>query len=459
MTITEQYSQYCSSVTLDEVPDGVVDHTKKLVYDTVGIMVGAHRYAESSEPILESIRNVAGTESGDATVYATGESLPAEYAALVNGAFAHSLDYDDTHRRASLHPGSSVIASALATAESADASGESVLEGIIAGYEISCRLSKALNPPSPYERGFHPTGVVGVFGATAAAGTIRGLTVEEFEAAFGLNGSQASGSQQFLKNGAWNKRLHPGFAAHDALLSAEFAENGFVGSEAPIEGERAGLFVGYTDEPKPERTVESLGSEYEIANSAIKPYPCCRFMHPPMDLLVELSNRIDDTTRITDIEVELPAAGVDIVGRPRSQKKNPETFVDAQFSQPFGTALALRYDDTSVETFKSVADSELDSEFERLIDITTVQASDTLDEKYPNRWASRVTITTESRTYTESTDYAKGEPENPMGWDECEEKFESLTVALDTDTQTALRSIITDLENREMDELIAQIAR
>ena len=383
MSTTETYADFCASVAYDDLPDAVVEHAKHLILDTIGIAVGSGVRAESSESFIDGVEKL--DEGGDgATILTTGESGAPAYVAFLNGAMAHSLDYDDTHRAASLHPGAPVIPAALAAAEESDASGKVLLTGIVAGYEIICRLGMAVNPASHYGRGFHMTGTCGTFGATAAAGVVYGWDAETFEAAFGLNGSQAAGSLQFLENGGWNKRAHPGWAAHAALTSGSFAEAGFFAASNPIDGDR-GFLQGYSDDPKPEKATEGLGEDYELLKVGVKPYPCCRYMHAPLDLLLDLAETeaIDPAT-VESVRVRIATPGIELIGHP--ENTYPQSFVDAQFSMPFGSALALGRRDAGVDTFLETVDGDVPDDLRRLVDCTTVESAEWIDDAYPEKW-------------------------------------------------------------------------
>ena len=157
-------------------------------------------------------------------------------AAFLNGALAHSLDFDDTHAAGSLHPGAPVIPAALAAGEMVGASGADVLAGIVAGYEVTCRVALALPAGAHYDRGFHPTATCGAFGAAAAAGRVFGLDADGIAGALGTVLSQAAGSLQFLANGAWTKRFQVGWAAMNGLVAATLVREGFKGAAEALEG-------------------------------------------------------------------------------------------------------------------------------------------------------------------------------------------------------------------------------
>ncbi len=456
MTITTEYAEYVTGLEYEDIPGDVIDYAKILTLDAIGISIGARSRAESSDSFVEGIDSLA--DGGDATVFATGEQLEPEYAALLNGALIHSLDYDDTHRGASHHPGATVIPAAIATAESLDRSvdGEELLTAIVAGYEINCRLGQAINPESHYGRGFHGTATCGTFAATAAAAKIAGVSTEELVNAFGLNGSQAAGSMQYLANGSWNKRAHPGLSAHSAILAVRFAEAGFYGTEAPIEGED-GFFNAYSDDSKPELATKDLGEEFELTETGVKPYPCCRYMHAPLDgifgLIEEGSIDASDVERVV---VELAEPGVDLVGRPTERKENPESFVDAQFSMQFGVALALNVGEASVDSFLEYCDS-YGEEFARIMEATEVRSSDAVNDVYPEKWCANVAIETADGTFDRFVEYANGEPENRVSWDDAIEKYESLTEDLRSSAADGLLESVRSLDEIDVSDLTAPV--
>lgn len=455
MTVTTEYAEYCASLTFDDLPPDVVERTKQLLLDTVGVSVGGTR-ADSTTAFLEGTRT-RNQDADGATVFATGEEMGPEYATLVNGALAHSLDYDDTHRGASLHPGAPVIPAAIAAGETVGASGKELLTAVVAGYEITCRLGMAVNPESHYDRGFHMTATCGLFGATAAAGIMYGFDESEFRSAFGINGSQAAGSLQFLENGGWNKRAHPGFAGNNALLATAYAREEFRAANEPIEGVR-GFLQGYSDDPDPEKATAGLGSEYELLNVGVKPYPCCRYMHAPLDALFDLIEREDiDHTEVEEVTVYIAKPGIKLIGDPTNTY--PQSFVDCQFSMPFGAALALVYGDDSIETFFDAIEGGVNDDVKRIIDRTTVSDADWIEAVYPEQWPAEVTVETESGTHTARVEYSRGEPENQLSWAELVEKYEELTEPIvGAETAATVRSVIEDLDERSVDDLVAPLA-
>lgn len=209
------------------------DKIKEVLIDFVGVVVGALDHADSTEPIYKAILALQGSgTNGNCTVLAKGKPhmLP-QYASLLNSAFGHSLDFDDTYAPGTLHSGVTAISAALTQSEllGSSSNSERFMLAIAVGYEVTCRIGRELGYEA-YSQGMHNTSTAGIFGAVAAIATLKGLTAETIELAFGLAGSKAAGSMQYLDNGSWNKRLHPGFAVHDAFMCVNLAEAGVIGS-------------------------------------------------------------------------------------------------------------------------------------------------------------------------------------------------------------------------------------
>ena len=272
--ITRQLAEFVASVNHDLLPETVRERAQLIVLDHIGIALRA-RHEATLSPAMEAGLRRMGLSSGNATVIGDPRGYVPSAAALFNGNLGHALDFDDTHARGSIHSGAPIIPAALAAAEMCGADGKALIAGVVAGFETQIRLSLALNPSEHYKRGFHPTGTCGVFGAAAAAAVVFGLDADGVENAFGLCGSQAAGSMQFLVDGAWNKPYHTGFAAANGLTSACMASEGFRGAHEAFEG-KSGFLSAYAPAADPQAVVSGLGSAWETLNIAVKPYPSCR---------------------------------------------------------------------------------------------------------------------------------------------------------------------------------------
>ena len=304
--ITRRLAEFAAGISTDAMTPDIIERTVLLVMDSVGIALRARHDAESTPALVKGAMKL-GLDGGNSVAIGDQRGFTPAGAALINGTLAHSLDFDDTHARSSLHASAPIVPAALAAAEMTGAGGEELIPAIIAGYEIQIRLSLALGPTAHYDRGFHPTATCGVFGAAAAAGRLFRLTPEQMEQAFGIALSQSAGSMQFLADGAWTKRFHVGHAAMCGLMAATFAGEGFKGPGNAFEG-RAGFFHAYAPDAQPEKAVEELGERWETMAIAVKPYPSCRYGHAALDALIDLrAEHGIKPDEIVAVEVGLPA--------------------------------------------------------------------------------------------------------------------------------------------------------
>src|SRR3954452_23968818 len=337
---TATLAGYVANLKFEDIPPEVLERAKVLTLDFLGSAVRARHDAESTPSLLRMLEGLALDRDGEATVFGDGKGWTPAVAALLNGALGHSLDFDDTHADSSLHPSAPVVPAALAVGELTGASGRDVLTAIIAGYEVCCRLGNALDPTSHYKRGFHPTATAGTYGAAAAAAKLLGLSQQQIVAAFGVSGSQAAGSLQFLVNGAWNKRYQVGAAAMNGVIAATLARNDFVGATQSIEGKH-GLLVGYSDDAHPNKAVADLGQVYETMKIGVKPYPSCRYTHAALDALIAVRREHNLTPdQVKRVEIGLHRNGITLTGD-AATKRHPTSVVGGQFSMFFTGAVAL----------------------------------------------------------------------------------------------------------------------
>lgn len=342
MSITATLARFATETPGDAIPAPVRARAADLMTDLAGSILRAAGDCDSSAVILRALDRLGLGGDGPCTVLGLPGRRGAAAAALLNGTFGHSLDFDDTHADSSLHPSAPVVPAALAAAELAGASGAEMVAAIVIGFEVCCRLGMALDPTAHYARGFHPTATAGNFGAAAAAGRLLGLTAAQMESAFGIAASQASGSLQFLENGAWNKRYQVGEAAMKGLMAAVLAQDGFVGAKDALEGKH-GFLKGYSDGARPDRAVADLGTVWETLRIGVKPYPACRYTHAAVDgILALLRDHGLEAAEVERISVGLHRNGIALVGAPLDAKRRARSVVDGQFSMPFAAAVALQ---------------------------------------------------------------------------------------------------------------------
>ncbi len=402
---TAQLAAYVEQLKFEDIPADVVARAKMLTLDFLGSAVRARREADSTPSLLAMLKALGLDGAGDVAVLGDTRTYSPAVAALLNGALGHSLDFDDTHADSSLHPSAPVVPAALAVGEMTGASGRDVMTAIIAGYEVCCRLGNALDPTSHYARGFHPTATAGTFGAAAAAGKLFGLTKEQLISAFGVCGSQAAGSLQFLVNGAWNKRYQVGAAAMNGVIAATLAREGFLGATEAVEGKH-GLLVGYTDHADAAKATKDLGRVYETMKIGVKPYPSCRYTHAAIETLIAMRREHNLTpAQVTKVEIGLHRNGITLTGDPAT-KRHPTSIVGGQFSMFFTAALALDQGSFGWDDYARLGDQALNT----LADRIEVVQDDRLEVGRTHPFGARVTVTSGDTTHERLMVDPPGEP-------------------------------------------------
>ncbi len=400
---------FVAGLRFEDIPTAVIARAKALTLDLLGSAVRARAEAESTSSILAALEELGLAGQGPASVMGDERGYTPPIAALLNGALGHSLDFDDTHAASSLHPSAPVVPAALAAGELVGADGRTVLTAIVAGYEVCCRLGLALDPTAHYARGFHPTATAGTFGAAAAAARVLGLDTGQVVSAFGVAGSQAAGSLQFLTNGAWNKRWQVGAAAMNGLVAATLAKNGFVGATQAIEGVH-GLLVGYTDGARPERVTADLGEHWETLKVAVKPYPSCRYTHAALDGLIALrAEHGFNAHDVQAVEIGLHRNGIVLTAEPIDAKRRPRNVVEGQFSMPFTAAVALDQGSFGWDDYARLGEPAIDA----LCDRIAVRQDDGVEAASPHPFGARVRVSlTDGRSYERAIPDPSGEPES-----------------------------------------------
>jgi len=352
--------------------------------------------------------------------------LQSQYAALANGTTAHAIEFDDISCESSLHPGVGVMPAAFALAEELNADTKDVIAAITAGYEIMMRIGEASLDFNGNYRYFHTTGICGVFGSAMAAGKLLNLDKEQLNMVLGIAGSMASGSMEFLPNGAWTKRLNSGWAAHSGILAAKMAHGGYKGPVSIIDGDH-GFLNSYTRNQRPDKLVKKLGLPSKILETKIKVYSCCRYAHASVEATVQLHN---EGVRIPDIEkvrVSVIKADWNLVAAALESKYNPENVVQAQFNVPFGIAVGLKNGKAGFSDY--VQETVNYEEIRNFLPRVEMYQDEELEKIYPSYWPAKMEITLKDGGVINK--YIKhsrgGWPGPDLSRDENVEKFLELT--------------------------------
>ena len=456
--ITRQVARFSAQLSYEDLSPEVVDWAKYLCLDFAGVTL-----AGSTTPSAKAaVKAIAGLgRPGPSPIIGTSQRVLPEYAAMANGTAFHSIELDDVNNESSLHPGVVAYPTALAMADVVPVDGKTFITAIVAGYDVMVRLGRALKPSEHYARGFHPTGTCGAFGAATVASRILGLGDDTFAQALGIAGSQASGSMEFLAQGAWTKRLHPGWASHSGIWAGLLARAGYLGPTTIIEG-RDGFLHGYSGDPDANSVLLGLGDEFQITRTGIKPHSCCRYKQGPIDCLLELRDQHGLVPEeIEEVRIGVLSAGYNIICSPEMEKLNPQSVVDMQFSMPFGAAVALLYGQASLEEYATgVAQRpEVRDMMARVHSIIDPE----LDVMFPKHWpAWAEVLTRDGRELRSEITFPKGDPENALTWEEMRQKFTTLSASvIPKAQQQRVTEAVEDLENmsdlRELASLLTTV--
>lgn len=352
--ISSRLGAFAADFRLERVPEEVRTRAKHLILDALGIAIACTQW-DFARVTLAGLRELAGP-GGDVPVIGHGESLPLRDAVAMNALLVHGLDYDDTHPAGVIHATTSILPAALGFATRLGSSGRDLLTAYILGMEATTRLGAAAKGGF-HQVGFHPTGLIGTFGCTLAASRLLALDAETTVQAQGIALSLASGSLEFLNDGAWTKRLHPGWAGAAGITAATLAKNGFVGTRAAYEG-RFGLYnshLGALAEQCDLGLITSgLGETWETTNVAIKPVPACHFTHACADAASILHGDWKGAT-VKRIVARVPAGVMKTVCEPIENKRRPANAYEAQFSIPYSVATGLRFGRFTLDALEPAA--------------------------------------------------------------------------------------------------------
>lgn len=414
----EQMSDFVAALRFTDLPPAVVRNGKLRILDILGICL-ASAQMDFARFSVATMQEWGGKEESSVIGF-TGR-LPMVNAALANGLTAHGLDYDDTHTESITHASACVVPTALAVGEAVGASGKEVLTAAVAGWETLTRIGMAA-PGRFHSRGFHATSICGTFAAALTAGKLLGLSPATLSNALGICGSLTSGSFEYLADGSWVKRLHPGWAAHAGIVAALLAQKGFSGPHTIFEG-RFGLYRTHLGEGEfaLERLTAGLGDTWETLNISFKPYPCCHYNHAFIDCVRFLQERhAIRAEEVAEVECLIGEGQVPIVCEPAEIKHRPQTPYHAQFSLPFAVALMLKEGRVGIDEFSEerLRDEELLALARRVT--YTVDPTSSFPTHFPGWVKIRLK---DGRIVEHQEPYNRGGPVRPLTEGELIDKF------------------------------------
>lgn len=417
---SDKVAQFVAILRARELPKSVTEAAKEHLLDGFATMLGgaAEEASQRIDGYLQSFPS-----RPESSVIGSNRKVNAQYAALANGIRGHVLDYDDaqlaTFRSRPYgqltHPTTPVLAAALAVAERINATGLELLTAYIAGVEVACRLADAIHPDH-YLEGFHPTGTIGAFGATAACAYLLKLDFTRTRWALGIAGSLASGVR--AHRGTMAKSFNAGHAAENGVIAATLAQTGFTAS-TDVFDDPMGYFAAACH-GRVDRKLIKFGPPYFLVHPgiAIKIYPCAGVLHTALDAIIELAKEHD--LRSNDVErirVSLgPDAALPLV------YPSPKSALEGKFSLPFSAAVALVYRRAGLDQYNdaTLLDQKITAVMKR---VELVQNSRLRSVGNLGSQAEVEISSNNRRTYRKRATVAKGHPKKPLTREEIQEKF------------------------------------
>jgi 2-methylcitrate dehydratase PrpD len=330
--VTRMLAQFVAEHPPRGFSEAVERCAQRTFLNWVGCAVGAANHPTLAAA-LAAVQELA--PAPQATVLGRRERVDMASAALLNGISSHTFDYDDTHLKTIIHPAAPVASAALALAEHIGSTGRQVLDALVLGIDVACRVGNMVYPDH-YDRGWHITGSTGMLGAAAACARLLGLSVDATTMALGLAASQPVGVREQF--GSMTKPFHPGAAARAGLMSALMARHGFTASSRAIEAPR-GLAQTFSTKCAWHEIADELGERFEISFNSYKPFACGIVIHPSIDGCVQLRNAhklaADDIARV---DLKVHPLVLELTG-----KRSPRSGLEAKFSVFHACAAGLLF--------------------------------------------------------------------------------------------------------------------
>ena len=414
VNVTQRLADFVAGTGSEDFDEKVRARAKRAFLDTLGVALAGCR-EEAAAKVAAMVRGQGGRE--ESTVIGGGFRAPAAQAALANGTAAHALDYDDVTVNMRGHPSAPLVPAVLALGEKLGSSGREVLEAYVLGFEVECKLGRAIGEPH-YALGWHATSTLGTVGAAAACARLLRLDAGKTRNALGIAASLGSGLQGNF--GTMTKPLHAGWAAHNGILAAELAARTFEASDAALEGPSGFLrAMSGGAELDAGAAARDLGAPWEVVEPGIgvKLYPCCYATHRAVDAALNVRATAGfDPEKAKRVELHLSKNTlVPLIGR------SPVRGLDAKFSIEYCVAVALLKGPPTLRDFTD--DAALRPEVQAFMrQVEPIE--DGPEMAYPiEGWARVVVRQVDGHTFEAEVEMPRGDPKNPLTWEEMVAKF------------------------------------
>ena len=411
----EIFSTWCFNLEYKEIPNEVIDKIKLIFMDSLGLI-----FASRNEDYIKAIKQ-SFTDSGNCTIPGHLEKLCPSDAIVLNGTAIHGEDFDDTFEGTPVHVGSVMCSSLLTAAEYYKLKPKEILKGLAVGSELMCRLA-LVSPMAIHKQGFHPTAILGAFGASIGISKILKSSVLQTTSSLGIVGSMASGIIEYLAEGTWTKRLHPGWAGASGWKSAHLGKNNFKGPRTVLDGKN-GIFNSFADSkiiPDFKKLTDDLGSFWHTNNLAIKPFACGTMTQPFIDCAIKAREKINNLNEIKSIICKVGEGTVHRLWEPLSEKRKPTTPYSAKFSVPFCIAVGLYFGKAGLLEF-----TEEQIKNRKILNLCS-KISYEIDpmNEYPKNYSGEINIILKnSQVIQETQPGLRGGKLFPLDEKEVEEKF------------------------------------
>ncbi len=461
MSISNILARFALELRPENAPPDVVERAKFLILDAVGCALAATKH-EFAARMFAGFDAMSAGEPGVCGVIGMRGKLPVRDAAAFNAALVHGLDYDDTHMSAVVHASCVALPAALAVGERVNASGADILAAYMAGMEVAIRVGDGANYGF-HANGYHATGVVGHFSSALVAGRLLGLDAGQLASAQGITVSTATASREFMSDGAWNKRLHPGWGAVAGITAAYLAKEGFDGCVEPYDG-RFGIYAmhlgadaGRADFAK---LTDGLGKRWDLAASAVKPFPTCHYTHALADSALALKKKMQaagtDISEVVRIRILAPEPVLPVMFEPEELKKRPTTDYAAKFSAPYVVSCCLRHGRLGLRELEpeALADEEV------LALCLICEAEADPDTLFPEAFSGGVIVETKAgMSFHHYEAVNRGAGNRQLSAEDISLKFfDNAAIAVGKDRADAIRDSVLRLESLSGTELMAVLS-
>tara|TARA_S200000501_G_scaffold13987_1_gene12367 strand:- start:378 stop:1727 length:1350 start_codon:yes stop_codon:yes gene_type:complete len=414
MTIAEEFSSWSKTLSVKDIPEKTQSTLKFLLKDICGIILSA-RNENYVKSLVETYKG-----SGNLVSLGHSERFDLFSSAIIAGTAAHGEDFDDTFEGNPMHVGATMIPAMLSAAQKFNLNGDQILKGLTIGSELICRLA-LVAPTAMHKQSFHPTAVCGTFGVAAGLSSVLDLTEKQMVSALGIAGSFTSGIIEYLAEGSWTKRVHPGWSANSGMNAALIAKSGFYGPRTVFEGEH-GFFEAFAlkeIERDYSHLTDGLGKRWENQNLAFKPFACGTMAQPFVDCAIKIRKKIKNLNNISSITAKVGEGTVHRLWEPLKEKKNPSTPYSAKFSVPYCVAVGFIRGDAGLNEFneKSINDKEI------LNLASKVNYEIDPNNEYPKNYTGTLICKTSENEFTEHQPCFRGGIKEPLTKDDIDKKY------------------------------------